>query len=125
MYKNLFAAEDFGKLLNALDKSLQQPLPMIGHMIKIRGIITLTKNTEDHMTKQIKVLEYGEDLLISIKYLYNNVDIQSYSLPIFSFYIGANILKNMHRILYNLLHNLQTTMITSTTIITYNIKYMK
>ncbi|XP_067942633.1 uncharacterized protein [Watersipora subatra] len=74
-------AEDFGKLLNALDKSLQQPLPMIGHMIKIRGIITLTKNTEDHMTKQIKVLEYGinmnpnsfVDWMVEVSDVWNNI----------------------------------------------------
>ena len=54
---------DFGSALAALSLSLKQPELSIGQVVRVRGILTLTKDPHDQKTKQIKVLEFGKSYL--------------------------------------------------------------
>ena len=62
----MFSIEDTDELfdgaLGALEASLQIPVVRVGHMMRVRGILSQA-SADDSMTKRVKVLELGTVLL--------------------------------------------------------------
>ena len=61
----MFFIEDTDELfdgaLGALEASLQMPVVRVGHMMRVRGILSQA-SADDSMTKRVKVLELGNDM---------------------------------------------------------------
>ena len=51
----------FDGALGALEASLRMPVVRVGHMMRVRGILSQA-SAEDSMTKRVKVLELGNDM---------------------------------------------------------------
>ena len=62
----MFTIEDSDELfdgaLGALESSLRMPVVRVGHMMRVRGILSQA-SADDSMTKRVKVLELGTVLL--------------------------------------------------------------
>ena len=61
----MFFIEDTDELfdgaLGALEASLRMPVVRVGHMLRVRGILSQA-SADDSMTKRVKVLELGNDM---------------------------------------------------------------